>query len=126
MAGLYIHIPFCKSRCIYCAFYSTTDSALRQRYVEAVIKEMATHPCPSLKGWEMIYLIYIIEELLQLRDGELRRRPSSQIDGFDTGQGGGLHLLDDRIHVPLAQCAVGGGVERAVDAATLTKGNMYV
>lgn len=58
MAGLYIHIPFCKSRCIYCAFYSTTDSALRQRYVDAVIKEMATHPCPSLKGGsiETIYL----------------------------------------------------------------------
>ena len=50
MAGLYIHIPFCKSRCIYCAFYSTTDSALRQRYVDAVCREMATHPLPSLEG----------------------------------------------------------------------------
>ena len=40
MAGLYIHIPFCKSRCIYCAFYSTTDSRWRQRYVDAVCREM--------------------------------------------------------------------------------------
>ena len=40
MAGIYIHIPFCKSRCIYCAFYSTTDSNLRQRYVDAVCREM--------------------------------------------------------------------------------------
>ena len=40
MAGLYIHIPFCRSRCIYCGFYSTTELELRQRYVEAVCKEM--------------------------------------------------------------------------------------
>ena len=40
MAGIYIHIPFCKSRCIYCAFYSTTDPSLRQRYVDAVFREM--------------------------------------------------------------------------------------
>lgn len=40
MAGLYIHIPFCKSRCIYCAFYSTTDSRWQQRYVDAVCREM--------------------------------------------------------------------------------------
>ena len=40
MAGLYIHIPFCRSRCIYCGFYSTTGLELRQRYVEAVCKEI--------------------------------------------------------------------------------------
>lgn len=41
MAGLYIHVPFCKSRCIYCAFYSTTLLEYRQRYVDAVCKEIA-------------------------------------------------------------------------------------
>ena len=40
MAGIYIHIPFCKSRCIYCGFYSTTSLELRQRYVEAICQEM--------------------------------------------------------------------------------------
>ena len=39
MAGLYVHIPFCKSRCIYCGFYSTTRLEQRQRYVDAVVKE---------------------------------------------------------------------------------------
>src|SRR5574344_616400 len=41
MAGLYIHIPFCKSRCLYCGFYSTTYSDLKQRYVDAVCEELA-------------------------------------------------------------------------------------
>ena len=40
MAGIYIHIPFCKSRCVYCGFYSTTLLNLRQRYVDAVCREM--------------------------------------------------------------------------------------
>ena len=39
MIGIYIHIPFCRSRCIYCGFYSTTSLELRQRYVEALVKE---------------------------------------------------------------------------------------
>ena len=40
MAGLYLHIPFCASRCIYCGFYSTTRLELRQQYVEALCREM--------------------------------------------------------------------------------------
>ena len=41
MAGLYIHIPFCRSRCIYCAFYSTTLSdEWQDRYVDALCREM--------------------------------------------------------------------------------------
>ena len=40
MAGLYIHIPFCASRCIYCGFYSTTHLDLRQQYVDALCREM--------------------------------------------------------------------------------------
>ena len=39
MAGIYIHIPFCKSRCAYCDFYSTTELPLRTRYVDALIHE---------------------------------------------------------------------------------------
>lgn len=41
MAGLYIHIPFCKSRCIYCGFYSTTMSQLAERYVSALCRELS-------------------------------------------------------------------------------------
>ena len=37
---MYIHIPFCKSRCIYCGFYSTTAEQMKQAYVDAVCREM--------------------------------------------------------------------------------------
>lgn len=39
MAGIYIHIPFCKSRCIYCGFYSTTRPDLQQSFVDALCRE---------------------------------------------------------------------------------------
>ncbi len=44
MAGLYIHIPFCKSRCIYCGFYSTTFLKLAPRYVDSLCREMQLRP----------------------------------------------------------------------------------
>ena len=40
MAGIYLHIPFCKTRCIYCDFYSTTREDLKRRYVQALCKEL--------------------------------------------------------------------------------------
>ena len=40
MAGLYIHIPFCKSRCTYCSFFSTTRNELHDVYVEALCSEI--------------------------------------------------------------------------------------
>ena len=40
MAGIYLHIPFCRTRCIYCDFYSTTREDLRQRYVQALCQEL--------------------------------------------------------------------------------------
>lgn len=39
MAGIYIHIPFCKSRCKYCDFFSTTHLEKRSQYVEALLCE---------------------------------------------------------------------------------------
>ena len=40
MAGIYLHIPFCKRRCIYCDFFSTTQSEQTDRYVEAFCSEL--------------------------------------------------------------------------------------
>ena len=40
MAGIYIHVPFCKRRCGYCNFYSTTRLELKKSYLQALKKEL--------------------------------------------------------------------------------------
>jgi oxygen-independent coproporphyrinogen-3 oxidase len=40
-AGIYIHIPFCKSKCIYCDFYSVAGQNDRiENFVDALIREI--------------------------------------------------------------------------------------
>lgn len=52
--GIYIHIPFCRSRCAYCGFYSIERNP-SERFVDALIKEIQTksesfsrRPCDTL------------------------------------------------------------------------------
>src|SRR5688572_2984014 len=40
MAGLYIHIPFCKQACHYCDFYFSTMTDQRDEMVQSMITEM--------------------------------------------------------------------------------------
>ena len=37
--GLYVHIPFCKTKCPYCDFYSITDASLVSSYIAALDAE---------------------------------------------------------------------------------------
>ena len=39
-AGLYIHIPFCRTKCHYCSFYSSTNLTLVPDFLQALEKEM--------------------------------------------------------------------------------------
>ncbi len=56
MAGLYIHIPFCQSRCIYCAFYSSTQQQQKRAYVEAVCHEWQLRRHELSEPIETIYV----------------------------------------------------------------------
>lgn len=40
MAGIYIHIPFCKQACSYCDFYFVTRDQLKEPFLESLIKEI--------------------------------------------------------------------------------------
>ena len=57
MAGIYIHIPFCKRRCIYCDFFSTTQSEKKAEYVHALVRELEMRK--DYVGNEEIETIYL-------------------------------------------------------------------
>ncbi len=40
MAGIYIHIPFCNSKCAYCGFYSLPSLKLKEQFGEALKAEI--------------------------------------------------------------------------------------
>jgi oxygen-independent coproporphyrinogen-3 oxidase len=40
MSGIYIHIPFCKSKCHYCDFFSVTKSEGREEFAALLIEEL--------------------------------------------------------------------------------------
>lgn len=78
MRGLYLHIPFCQTRCHYCNFVTTAEHsrALRERFFEALsaeIKHVSQHDGPL--SFDTLYLgggtpsCLSIPELKRLIDG---------------------------------------------------------
>ena len=54
--GIYIHIPFCKSKCAYCNFFSLASESKIQDYVEALKKEIIARK--TYLGNEIVKTIY--------------------------------------------------------------------
>lgn len=91
MAGIYIHIPFCKSKCGYCGFYSLPSLKLKERFLEALKKEIVerklevSSETPSINtlyfggGTPSLLSIAEIEDLLQLIHDTYSVNPNAEV-----------------------------------------------
>lgn len=84
--AIYLHLPFCQSRCSYCNFYSTTRADLMDSYTDALCNAIAAAPLqereaaslyfgggtPSLLGSRLVRISEAVKNRLPLvRDAEI-------------------------------------------------------
>lgn len=56
-ASLYIHIPFCNSKCSYCDFFSVTDHSLMAQVLDKTIEQTARYiDCFGIKHIPTVYI----------------------------------------------------------------------
>ena len=75
---IYIHIPFCKRKCLYCDFYSVCDKDRQGAYKDALIKEISSHKgtrtstvyigggTPTVLGENLLSIIDAVNENFRL------------------------------------------------------------
>jgi oxygen-independent coproporphyrinogen-3 oxidase len=68
MAGLYLHIPFCKQACYYCDFHFSTDTRSRPAMTDAMVREMIMQKKYLSETVETIYLGGGTPSLLTLKE----------------------------------------------------------
>ena len=56
MAGLYIHIPFCRSKCIYCDFYSKPQISRFESVIVGLIREFDARRSEIVEPFTTIYI----------------------------------------------------------------------
>lgn len=66
MAGIYIHIPFCKQACYYCNFHFSTSLANKEKMVQALVKEIELRSFISKQNPENdVEIISAEEEIIE-------------------------------------------------------------
>jgi oxygen-independent coproporphyrinogen III oxidase len=85
-AGIYIHIPFCARKCLYCDFYSITDQSLRDAFLEALFREIAA--TKSLLSFDTLYIgggtpsilpVHQIGRMIERISGQFNLEESAEI-----------------------------------------------
>lgn len=111
MSGLYIHVPYCRSKCAYCDFYSVAARSLdADRYVDAIAAELAAridsypHPFSTVYiggGTPSVLPAQALSRLIGLV------APKAVSDAEIT-----IEVNPDDIDRPLADLLAGSGVNR--------------
>lgn len=70
MAGIYIHIPFCKKACYYCDFHFSSYLALKEPLIDALVKEIELQKSFLEEPVETIYFGGGTPSILEAREVE--------------------------------------------------------
>ena len=94
MAGIYIHIPFCRTKCPYCNFFSLATRKYREEFYQALLKEIDL--TRDYLGGEPVETIYFgggtpsslpvewVGGILEkMRDVEAKRRSRPGVAGYE-------------------------------------------
>jgi oxygen-independent coproporphyrinogen-3 oxidase len=94
-SGLYVHIPFCRSKCPYCGFYSIASTTLIPRWLQAIKQEVLLYqdrftPFDSLYmggGTPSILALKDLEELMDYLISHFRFLSNTEItlEGKNSG-----------------------------------------
>jgi oxygen-independent coproporphyrinogen III oxidase len=113
MAGIYIHIPFCRKKCIYCNFVSLASTRNRDAFANALCKEMELQK-DYLDG-EMVKTIYfgggtpsilpadVISGMIQTARSLFKIEPNAEIT---------LEANPDDISKPYCEDLIAAGINR--------------
>lgn len=113
MAGIYVHIPFCRQACLYCNFHFSTTLKQKNDLIDALLKEIAITPCfANNETIETIYLGGGTPSLLN--ENELASVFSSLQSKFNIAENAELTLEanPDDISVPALQLWKRSGINR--------------